>query len=55
MVREPEGGAHNSWDEAADLLKEALIRHLGELRATPLEQLLERRYQKYRKMGAWGE
>ncbi len=55
VVREPEGGAHEEWDRAAELLKEALERHLAELRATPLEQLLEKRYQKYRKMGAWAE
>ncbi len=55
VVREPEGGAHDEWDRAAALLKEALERHLVELRATPLEQLLEKRYEKYRKMGAWAE
>ncbi len=55
VVREPEGGAHDEWDRAAELLKEALERHLAELRATPLEQLLEKRYEKYRKMGAWAE
>ncbi len=55
VVREPEGGAHDEWDRAAELLKDALERHLAELRATPLDTLLERRYEKYRKMGAWAE
>ena len=53
VVKEPEGGAHDNWDRAAELLKEALVRHLGELRDKPVEQLLDGRYAKYRKMGAW--
>jgi acetyl-CoA carboxylase carboxyl transferase subunit alpha len=53
VVREPEGGAHDDWDSAAKLLKEALVRHLAELRQQPLDQLLDGRYAKYRKMGAW--
>ncbi len=55
VVREPEGGAHDDWDAAAELLKEALERHLGELQETQPEQRLQRRYDKYRKMGAWAE
>jgi acetyl-CoA carboxylase carboxyl transferase subunit alpha len=53
LVREPEGGAHDDWDGAARLLKEALERNLAELRAMPVEQMLDGRYEKYRKMGAW--
>ena len=53
VVREPEGGAHDDWDGAAGLLKEALVRNLAELRGRPVEQLLDGRYAKYRQMGAW--
>jgi acetyl-CoA carboxylase carboxyl transferase subunit alpha len=53
IVGEPKGGAHEDWDAAAELLKEALTRHLDELRAQPVDQLLKGRYDKYRKMGAW--
>ncbi|MGD8868263.1 MAG: acetyl-CoA carboxylase carboxyltransferase subunit alpha [Gemmatimonadales bacterium] len=53
VVAEPEGGAHDDWDRAAELLKEALVRHMGELRGKPVDQLLDGRYGKYRKMGAW--
>jgi acetyl-CoA carboxylase alpha subunit len=35
------------------LLKEALERNLAELRGMPVEQMLDGRYEKYRKMGAW--
>ncbi len=53
IVGEPKGGAHEDWDAAAELLKEALTRHLDELRGQPVDQLLKGRYDKYRKMGAW--
>ncbi|KPK65604.1 MAG: hypothetical protein AMS21_04275 [Gemmatimonas sp. SG8_38_2] len=53
VVREPEGGAHDDWDGAAALLKESLTRNLEELRRLPTEALLQDRYDKYRKLGAW--
>ncbi len=53
IVGEPKGGAHEDWDAAAELLKEALTRHLDELRGQPVDQLLKGRYDKYRKIGAW--
>ena len=37
--------------KAAEALKEALIRHLEELKTLPIEELLERRYQKFRAIG----
>jgi acetyl-CoA carboxylase carboxyl transferase subunit alpha len=53
MVAEPEGGAHNDWDSAAQLLKDAIERHLEQIRARPIDELLDARYRKYRAMGAW--
>jgi len=53
VIREPEGGAHDDWDGAAALLKEAITRNLDELRRLPTEELLQDRYEKYRKLGAW--
>ncbi|HSG80826.1 MAG TPA: acetyl-CoA carboxylase carboxyltransferase subunit alpha [Gemmatimonadota bacterium] len=53
VIKEPEGGAHDDWDGAARLFKEALLRHLNELTAQTTDQLLAGRYDKYRKMGAW--
>jgi acetyl-CoA carboxylase carboxyl transferase subunit alpha len=34
VIPEPTGGAHSDWDRTAAALKEALIRHLGELRGS---------------------
>jgi len=53
VVAEPRGGAHEDWDGAAQALKESLIRNLAELSERPLAELLDGRYAKYRKMGAW--
>jgi len=36
-------------------VKEALLRHLGELKDVPGERLLSERYQRFRRMGAFLE
>ncbi len=51
IVPEPEGGAHRDPEEAANLLKEHLLAALQEVNSLSIEELLERRYEKYRKMG----
>ena len=45
------GGAHRAPQEIAATLKEYLLRQLRELREFSPDQLLENRYNKYRKMG----
>jgi acetyl-CoA carboxylase carboxyl transferase subunit alpha len=50
IVREPDGGAQNDYDAAARMLDQRLQAHLGELQAIPPEQLVGKRYEKYRKM-----
>jgi acetyl-CoA carboxylase carboxyl transferase subunit alpha len=51
IVPEPKGGAHLDHKEAAELLSKALSESLGTLRAIGDEELVSRRYQKFRKMG----
>jgi acetyl-CoA carboxylase carboxyl transferase subunit alpha len=51
VVPEPEGGAHTDHERAAQLLDAVLFRSLTELSAIPLPELLERRYQRFRRMG----
>ena len=48
VVREPEGGAHADYDEAARRLDEALWRNLEPLLLLPPDLLLERRYERFR-------
>jgi len=51
IVPEPEGGAQNDWDLAADLLKEHLERNLAEMSKLSVEELLDHRYQRFRIIG----
>jgi acetyl-CoA carboxylase carboxyl transferase subunit alpha len=52
VLPEPLGGAHRDYQQMAQTLKAALIRHLAELKSVPTEQLLENRYQRFRNIGA---
>lgn len=52
IVPEPEGGAHNDWDKAAELLSVALASSLRASEGLSVQDRLERRYQKFRKLGA---
>lgn len=51
IIPEPAGGAHENHDEAARLLKGALVHSLDELAALTPDQAIEERYQKFRRMG----
>ncbi|MCG3205393.1 MAG: Acetyl-coenzyme A carboxylase carboxyl transferase subunit alpha [Elusimicrobia bacterium] len=55
IVREPEGGAHNDPDKVAANLKESIVRSLKKLQGLSVEKLLENRFEKFRKIGAWHE
>jgi len=55
VLPEPPGGAHADPAAMSATLKAALLRNLEELDATPVEQLLEQRYNKFRAMGVFGE
>lgn len=54
IVQEPIGGAHNSHDEASQLLADAIARHLAELQAMAPAERLDARYDKFRHMGDLG-
>src|SRR6266480_2575390 len=51
IVAEPEGGAHTDHEGAARFLDEVLDRQLAALTNQPIRELLEARYEKFRKMG----
>src|SRR5207249_4261751 len=55
IIPEPLGGAHRDHREMANILKAYLLRYLRDLRNVPTEELLEGRYQKFRKMGVFDE
>lgn len=53
VLKEPLGGAHRDPQMMSDTLKEALLRHLDELQARPLEQLMTSREQRLRGYGVY--
>ncbi len=55
VVPEPTGGAHRSPAEMAAILKEDLLKAFATLAPLPVEKLVERRYQKFRRMGVFEE
>jgi len=55
IVPEPIGGAHRNWEQAAANLRIALRDHLWQLKSRPRERLLEARYEKFRRIGAFEE
>ena len=55
IVREPAGGAHRNWAETAANLRVALRDHLWELRSKSGEELVEERYDRFRRIGVFEE
>jgi len=55
FVPEAPGGAHRDFDLTARNLAAAIRRNLAELMPLSAQQLKDRRYDKYRRMGAFVE
>lgn len=55
VLREPLGGAHRNFELISVTLKEALLRHLGELQQLSMDDLLATRYQRLMGFGAFLE
>ncbi|MCI0661526.1 MAG: acetyl-CoA carboxylase carboxyltransferase subunit alpha [Acidobacteria bacterium] len=51
IIPEPGDGAHSDWDASAKLLEQALVDSWHSVEALSVDQLLARRYEKFRKMG----
>ncbi len=55
IVAEPEGGAHQEYDSIAANLGTALRRNLQRLSKVPIDELLKKRYEKFRRIGSFVE
>ena len=55
IIPEPLGGAHYDPAAAANALKAALVRHLGEITHKSVEKLRDDRYERYRQLGRYRE
>lgn len=53
IIKEPVGGAHQNPEKAANLLKEAVLEELKELAKLSPEELINKRYMKYRQLGVY--
>jgi acetyl-CoA carboxylase carboxyl transferase subunit alpha len=55
VIAEPLGGAHRNPGEMGQILKAALVKYLDELISQPIDRLLEKRYEKHRRIGYFME
>lgn len=55
IIPEPPGGNHQDWDEAASQLKIFLTKNLSKLQEMEVNDLLEQRYQRFRRIGEFLE
>lgn len=55
MIPEPLGGVHNDPTSTAETLKQTLLRNLDALLKLSTQELLEQRYEKYRRIGHYLE
>jgi acetyl-CoA carboxylase carboxyl transferase subunit alpha len=55
IVPEPVGGAHRNWEATATNLRAALRDQLWELKSKSGEELVEERYEKFRRIGVFEE
>ncbi|WP_269525546.1 acetyl-CoA carboxylase carboxyltransferase subunit alpha [Coraliomargarita parva] len=55
ILKEPTGGAHRDYEEAAANMKDAILKSLAKLNKLSTDKLLDQRYAKFRKMGVFTE
>jgi acetyl-CoA carboxylase carboxyl transferase subunit alpha len=55
VIPEPTGGAHHSWETTAESVKNAVLRHLAELKKLNADELKDKRYAKFRAFGEFSE
>jgi acetyl-CoA carboxylase carboxyl transferase subunit alpha len=55
IIQEPIGGAHRDHHQTAGRLKMYLIKSLHKLVDEPIDRLLEKRYEKFRRLGVFME
>ncbi|MCC6932215.1 MAG: acetyl-CoA carboxylase carboxyltransferase subunit alpha [Deltaproteobacteria bacterium] len=51
IIKEPAGAAHRDRDKACELLGQALLKQLKQLNKLTMDEILAKRYEKFRKIG----
>ena len=52
IIKEPLGGAHRNYDQASLQIKNSIINNLERLNQIPLNELVEKRYERLMSYGA---
>ena len=55
IIAEPLGGAHRDYQKIAETLRKAISHHLHKLEGLSIDEILRQRYEKFRRMGVFGE
>ncbi|MBN1527357.1 MAG: acetyl-CoA carboxylase carboxyltransferase subunit alpha [Candidatus Omnitrophica bacterium] len=55
IIKEPLGGAHHDPTQVAENMKAVMAKDLASLKAVPVDELLEKRYAKFRAIGVFKE
>jgi acetyl-CoA carboxylase carboxyl transferase subunit alpha len=55
VIPEPLGGVHNDPESVALSIKKSVVKHIKDIQALSKEEMLENRYQKFRKIGKFTE
>ncbi len=55
IIKEPPGGAHRNFDEAAHILKQTILTEIQQLKQIPADELIIKRIEKFGRMGFWVE
>lgn len=53
VILEPKGGAHHSHIETAESFQKVVLKQIKELKQLSTDEMLEKRYQKFRAYGEW--
>ena len=53
VISEPRGGAHHDHNATAINFRDAVLAQIKEVQALSVEEMLDQRYQKFRKYGEW--
>lgn len=55
IIKEPLGGAHNDYDQTAHAVEQAICSQLNELKRYSTRELLDLRYERFRRLGVFVE
>ena len=51
IIEEPQGGAHRNYKEMSEMLKSSLSKNLSKLQTESIDEVLNKRYEKFRNIG----